>query len=43
VRDKLTRWGLTVQFMSQAQLAASERAYAQTWAQVIRSSGFQPQ
>ncbi len=43
VRDRLTRWGLTVQFMPQAQLAARERAYAQTWAQIIRRSGFQPQ
>jgi tripartite-type tricarboxylate transporter receptor subunit TctC len=43
VRDRLTRWGLTVQFMPQAQLAARERAYAQTWSQIIRKSGFQPQ
>ena len=43
VRDRLTRWGLTVQFMPQAQLAARERAYAQTWAQIIKKSGFQPQ
>jgi tripartite-type tricarboxylate transporter receptor subunit TctC len=43
VRDRLTRWGLTVQFMSQAQLAARERAYSQTWARIIRKSGFQPQ
>ena len=43
VRERLTQWGLTVQFMNQAQLAARERAYAQTWAQIIRMSGFQPQ
>ncbi len=43
VRDKLTRWGLTVQFMPQSQLATREKAYAQTWAQIIRKSGFQPQ
>ena len=43
VRDRLTRWGLTVQFMPQPQLASRERAYAQTWAQIIRKSGFQPQ
>jgi tripartite-type tricarboxylate transporter receptor subunit TctC len=43
LRDKLTRWGLTVQFMPQAQLAVRERAYSQTWAQIIRKSGFQPQ
>ena len=43
VRDRLTRWGLTVQFMPQAQLASRERAYSQTWAQIIRKSGFLPQ
>ena len=43
VRDRLTRWGLAVQFMSQSQLATREKAYAQTWAQIIRKSGFQPQ
>ncbi|HVG03611.1 MAG TPA: Bug family tripartite tricarboxylate transporter substrate binding protein [Burkholderiaceae bacterium] len=43
VRDRLTRWGLTVQFMPQSQLGARERAYAQTWAQIIKKSGFQPQ
>ena len=43
VRDKLTGWGMTVQFMSQEQLATRERAYSQTWAQIIRKSGFQPQ
>lgn len=43
VRDRLTRLGLTVQFMPQAQLAARERAYSQTWAQIIKKSGFQPQ
>jgi hypothetical protein len=31
-----------VQFMPQAQLAARERAYSQTWAQIIKKSGFQP-
>ena len=43
VRDRLTRWGLAVQFMPQPQLAARERAYSQTWAQIIKKSGFQPQ
>ena len=43
VRDRMTRWGLTVQFMPQAQLASRERAYSQTWAQIIKKSGFQPQ
>ena len=43
VRDRLTRWGLTVQFLPQSQLAMRERAYSQTWAQIIKKSGFQPQ
>jgi tripartite-type tricarboxylate transporter receptor subunit TctC len=43
VKDKLTNWGLTVGFMPQPQLAARERAYAQTWARIIKASGFQPQ
>lgn len=43
VKDKLTSWGLTVGFMPQPQLAARERAYAQTWARIIKASGFQPQ
>ena len=43
VRDRLTRWGLTVQFMPQSQITARERAYSQTWAQIIRKSGFAPQ
>jgi tripartite-type tricarboxylate transporter receptor subunit TctC len=43
VRDRLIRWGLTVQFMPQSQLAARERAYSHAWAQIIRKSGFQPQ
>jgi tripartite-type tricarboxylate transporter receptor subunit TctC len=43
VRDRLTALGLTVGFMSQKQLAERERAYAQTWAKIIRDSGFQPQ
>ena len=43
VREKLTKWGLTVQFMPPSQLAARERAYSQAWAGIIRRSGFQPQ
>jgi tripartite-type tricarboxylate transporter receptor subunit TctC len=43
VKDKLTAWGLAVGFMPQQQLAARERAYAQTWAKIIKASGFQPQ
>jgi tripartite-type tricarboxylate transporter receptor subunit TctC len=43
VRDKLTNWGLAVGYIPQQQLAARERAYAQTWAKIIKASGFQPQ
>lgn len=43
VRDRLTAMGLTVGFMSQAQLAARERAYEATWSRIIKASGFQPQ
>ena len=43
VRDRLTTLGMTVGFMPQQQLAARERAYAQTWARIIKASGFQPQ
>ena len=43
VRERLTALGLDVEFMTSAQLAARERAYAKTWAEIIRASGFQPQ
>lgn len=43
VRERLTALGLTVEFMNSQQLAARERAYAKTWAEIIRKSGFQPQ
>jgi tripartite-type tricarboxylate transporter receptor subunit TctC len=43
VRERLTNMGLAVEFMTGEQLAARERAYAQTWAKIIRTSGFQPQ
>ena len=43
VRDRLTGWGLTVGLMPQQQLASRERAYAATWARIIKASGFQPQ
>jgi tripartite-type tricarboxylate transporter receptor subunit TctC len=43
VRERLTAMGLTVEFMPQQQLASRERAYSQTWARIIRNSGFQPQ
>jgi len=43
VRERLTSMGLTVGFMPQQQLAARERAYAKSWAEIIRRTGFQPQ
>ena len=43
VRDRLTAMGLTVGYMSQQQLASREKAYAQTWARIIKASGFQAQ
>ena len=43
VRDRMTSLGLTVGFMPQSQFAERERAYAGTWAKIIRESGFQPQ
>jgi tripartite-type tricarboxylate transporter receptor subunit TctC len=43
VRERLTAMGLTVGFMPQQQLTTRERAYTQTWARIIKNSGFQPQ
>jgi tripartite-type tricarboxylate transporter receptor subunit TctC len=43
VRERMTALGLTVGFMPPKQFAERERAYAQTWAKIIRDSGFQPQ
>jgi len=43
VKERLAAMGLTVEFMTGAQLAAREQAYAQTWARIIKASGFQPQ
>lgn len=43
VRERLTAMGLTVEFMPQQQLSTRERAYSQTWAKIIKDSGFQPQ
>jgi tripartite-type tricarboxylate transporter receptor subunit TctC len=43
VRERLTAMGLTVGHMPPAQLASRERAYTQTWAGIIKKSGFQPQ
>lgn len=43
VRERLTVMGLTVGYMSPQQLASRERAYTQTWARIIKASGFQAQ
>ena len=43
VRTRLSALGLDVEFMTSAQLASRERAYAQAWAEIIRASGFQTQ
>jgi tripartite-type tricarboxylate transporter receptor subunit TctC len=43
VRNQLTAMGLAVGHMPPEQLATRERAYAQTWARVIKASGFQAQ
>ncbi|MBC7918033.1 MAG: Twin-arginine translocation pathway signal [Rhodoferax sp.] len=40
VKERLTAMGLSVGFMSSQQLAAREQAYAQTWAKIVRASGF---
>ena len=43
VHDRLTAMGLTVVHMNSQQLASRERAYSQTWARIIKASGFQAQ
>ncbi len=43
VHERLTAMGLTVAYMSPQQLASREHAYAQTWARIIKASGFQAQ
>jgi tripartite-type tricarboxylate transporter receptor subunit TctC len=43
VRERLTAMGLTVGYMPPAQLAAREHAYSQTWARIVKASGFQAQ
>jgi len=40
VKDRLTAMGLSVGFMSSQQLAVREQAYTQTWARIIKASGF---
>jgi tripartite-type tricarboxylate transporter receptor subunit TctC len=43
VKAKLAELGLSVGMMTSTQLAARERAYAATWARIIKAGGFQPQ
>jgi tripartite-type tricarboxylate transporter receptor subunit TctC len=43
VRERLTAMGLSVGFMSSQQLTSREQAYTQTWARIIKASGFQAQ
>jgi tripartite-type tricarboxylate transporter receptor subunit TctC len=42
VRERLGAMGLQVTFITGAQLASRERAYAGTWARIIEASGFRP-
>lgn len=43
VRERLTAMGLSVGYMTAAQLASREQAYAKTWARIIKDSGFKAQ
>ncbi len=43
VHQRLTAMGLTVGYMTGAQLAEREAAYAKTWARIIKDSGFKAQ
>jgi tripartite-type tricarboxylate transporter receptor subunit TctC len=43
VHDRLTGMGLTVEYMTSAQLAAREKAYTQIWTRIIKDSGFTAQ
>lgn len=43
VRERLSAMGLSVGHMSAEQLARREHAYSQSWARIIRASGFQAQ
>ncbi len=42
VKERLTAMGLTVGFMTGAQLAEREQAYRATWTKIIKDSGFKP-
>ena len=43
VLERLTNMGLSVSYMTSAQLASREQAYAKTWARIIKDSGFKAQ
>jgi tripartite-type tricarboxylate transporter receptor subunit TctC len=43
VQERLTAMGLTVAYMTPQQLTSREQAYSQTWARIIKSTGFVPQ
>ncbi len=43
VHERLTAMGLTVGHMTSDQLAKREHAYSQSWAKIIKASGFQAQ
>jgi tripartite-type tricarboxylate transporter receptor subunit TctC len=43
VNERLTAMGLAVAYMTPQQLTAREQAYSQTWARIIKSTGFVPQ
>ena len=43
VRTQLVALGLTVDYMTGAQLAVREHAYTKAWTRIIETSGFQPQ
>lgn len=43
VRERLTTWGLMVEFMAREEIMRRERAYRATWAAIVKRSGFTPQ
>jgi len=43
VHDRLTAMGLSVGHMTSEQLGQRERAYSESWARIIKASGFQAQ
>jgi tripartite-type tricarboxylate transporter receptor subunit TctC len=43
VQERLTTMGLTVGFMSGAELGRREQAYRNAWSVIIKDSGYEPQ